>query len=85
MLVGCIYGVIDLQKCFGCALSETCEVKKNFLPKTHDRGPDAITNDFIYCRGEFDPYKKIRKVEILRESEGYRTHIIRIRKEIGLD
>ena len=85
MLTSCIYGAIDIQKCFGCCLSETCEIRKNLIPRTTDRGPDALTNDFIYCRGEFDPYNKVRKVEIIRESKGYRQHIIRVRKELGLD
>lgn len=85
MLAGCVYGAIDLQKCFGCCLSETCEIRKNFIPRVVDRGPDAITNDFIYCKGEFDPYKRIRKIEILKESENYRLHITHVRKELGLD
>jgi hypothetical protein len=85
MLAGCIYGAIDLQKCFGCCLSETCEIRKNFIPRTTDRGPDAITNDFIYCKGEFDPYKNIRKIEIVRQANGYRTHIVNVRKQLGLD
>ena len=85
MLVGCIYGKIKLEKCLSCALSNDCEVRKNFIPKSHDKGPDASTNDFIFCRGEFDPYTKTRKVEIIRESNGYRQHITHVRKELGLD
>lgn len=85
MLVGCIYGAIELEKCLSCALSNDCEIRKNFIPRTIDRGPDAITNDFIYCKGEFDPYKKIRKIEIVHGSEGYRRHIISVRRELGLD
>jgi hypothetical protein len=85
MIVGCIYGEINLEKCLSCSLSNDCEVRKNFMPRSHDRGPDASTNDFIFGRGEFDPYNKVRKIEIIRESDGYRSHIIRVRKELGLD
>ncbi len=85
MIVGCIYGVIELDKCLSCALSNDCEIRKNFIPRTTDRGPDALTNDFIYCKGEFDPYKNVRKVEIVRQSGNYRQHIIQVRRELGLD
>lgn len=85
MLVGCIYGAIDIEKCLSCALSNDCEIRKNFVPRPHDKGPDAVTNDFIYCKGEFDPYRHIRKIEIVKESENYRIHITHIRKELGLD
>lgn len=85
MLVSCIYGAVDLSKCLSCSLSNECEIRKNFLPRPHDKGPDATTNDFIYCRGEFDPYNKIRKIEIYQESQGYKKHIIQVRKELGLE
>ena len=85
MLVSCIYGTIDLEKCLSCALSNDCEIRKNFIPRTTDRGPDALTNDFIYCKGEFDPYKNVRKIEIVKQSDGYRTHILQVRRTLGLE
>jgi hypothetical protein len=55
------------------------------MPKGRDRGPDAATNDFIFCRGEFDSTNKIRKVEIIKASVSYRNHIEQERKALGLD
>jgi hypothetical protein len=85
MLSGCIYGSIDLVKCFGCPMSAECETRKNFMPKGHDRGPDAATNDYIFCRGEFDPNNRIRRLEIAKASLLYRKRIEQERKDLGLD
>jgi hypothetical protein len=85
MIAGCIYGSIDLQKCFGCPMCSECETRKNFMPRNRDRGPDASTSDFLLCRGEFDSHNKIRRVEIIKASVSYRNHIEQERKALGLD
>jgi hypothetical protein len=53
--------------------------------KCPDRDPDALTNDYIYMRGEFDSFIKMSALEIKTASSAYEAKIVFMRKELGLD
>lgn len=74
------------NKCLVCSDLLRCKdgqraVKNHQCP---DRDPDALTNDFIYMRGEYDINVKISKKEVKVASDAYRKKIEQIRTELGL-
>lgn len=78
--------VYSYHKCVVCEQIGECAVGKLVLkkPTSADRSPDALTNDFIYCRGEFDPFIKVTKREIKRCSDAFKDTVNKFRKESGL-
>jgi hypothetical protein len=82
----CRYGVVSVNKCGDCVYSQSCEPRKSYLQSKHtywqDRGPDAATNDYIYGRGEFDPFA-MSKYEIKEASRKYRLVIATVISKIN--
>lgn len=74
------------NRCIICEFLTGCANGKLAVKRatTADRSPDALTNDYIYCRGEFDSFVNISKVDVIKYSELFREKVRRLRQELGL-
>lgn len=79
-------GSASFSKCLICDCLHRCKDGQRVVlnHQCPDRDPDALTNDYIYMRGEFDAFTKITKIEVKRASEGYRLRVAQMRKDMGL-
>lgn len=73
-------------RCSVCDKIQSCvEGQKIVLNRQcPDRSPDALTNDYIYMRGEYDAFVPMTKRDVQTASRAYEIKIELTRKELGL-
>lgn len=87
----CQKGLVHLaisSFCAGCEYLHNCALgqKKVFNKSFKNKGPDEVTNDFIYGRGEFSILRaQIRPIEIARDSKRYKDIVNGFRGTLGLN
>ena len=77
----------NFNKCVVCDEIHRCVSGQKIIKNRQcpDRDPDALTNDYIYQRGEFDSFVKMTDREVRTASRAYELKIGQMRKELGLD
>lgn len=80
-----VYELLESGICLDC-LSEPCRCKrKEAQARMKDRHPDAVTNDWIYARGEFDVFYKSGKTDVELDARRFNEEVSRQRKMAGLE